>query len=266
MKLSDTIRYLNHPNEQLVLIAKEKLKDFFNTADLDLENNNQKRLLRKLKKMDCLVARELLYFYEETRKKTLVFEDELLNYIHHSRIKEKDFYEAKCFYQKVSPLIAHVPRILDCCAGQGLAGIIFALEGKADEVTLVDIKRNSHYSGLLKYVQSLFPIKVDYQLKDINKEPMPSADLIISIHACNDLTDKTISAALKQQVPFAVMPCCYSKSDQIENEILDYFPEKATAIDIARITYAQSQGYQVQVRRINNTITDKNRIIIGVPR
>ncbi len=74
--------------------------------------------------MDNLLARRVLYFYESARNKPLRFEEELQQYVASSRIEENEFYEVKQFFQKVSPLFSEVETVVDCCSGNGLAGLL----------------------------------------------------------------------------------------------------------------------------------------------
>lgn len=266
MNLSDVIRNLNHPNQQISLKAKEKVKSFFSTTDIDAPSRDQKELLRKLKRMDCLAARELLDFYEEVKNPKLIFENELLTYVRSSRIQEKDFYEAKLFFQRVFPFFDNTKKLVDCCAGQGLVGIIFALEGKADEVVLVDNQQNNNYQGLLNYAQELTAIKVKYQIGDINVQELPSADLIISVHGCGNLTDKIMDEAIRQSTSFAVMPCCYSENIHLSLSREVDFVRTPDVIDALRLKHALDHNYEAKVRHINPKITPMNRILMGWPR
>jgi len=256
--------YLNHPNTSKRERSIRSLKKFLQTEDLDTAE--VQRVIKRINRIDSPSAKEVLCLYEELRNKRLSFEDELLGYVNKSRIKDKEFFEAKAFYQKVSPFFGILNMIVDNCAGNGLNGIIWALEGKTQKVLLLDREINPYFQGLIQYVSTLKDINVEYQTADIKEAGLPEADLITSIHACGTLTDRVIEQAIEQGSPFAVMPCCQSQSVHLNDEILKYFENKRDFIDITRVQNAQNNNYNIILRNVDPKITDKNRIIVGFPR
>ncbi len=106
---------------------------------------------------------------------------------------------------------------------------------------------------------------VQYLVLDIEKERIPEGDMLTAVHAYGSLTDTVIQEGLRRKIPFAVMPCCYKDSVYLPQGSLPYFQNKREAIDAARVTAIQEEGYQVVVRAIDRKVTPMNRIIIGVP-
>ena len=258
--------YLNHPDEKLRGNAVQELKKYLQEQDLDLKHNGLEKLLNRVNNIDCPEARLVISFYEELKNRPLKFEKELLGYIQQSRIKEKEFYETKWFYQKVSQFFENVDILIDCYAGNGLNGVIWALEGKADKVIFLDQAINPYFGELFNFSQTIADIDIKYKETNVINEGIPKGDLITSIHACGVLTDKLIEESIKQKSPFAVMPCCHSYSTHIEKEQLIYFENKTDAIDVARVMHIENNNYKVHLRNIDQKITDKNRIIIGIPK
>ncbi len=263
MKLSSLIRDLSSPVPEVHTRAREALENFFLETDVDLPDKNVRYLVRKLQLMDNPRARRVLTVYEKVRNKPLRFEEELQQYVASSRIEEKEFYEAKQFFQKVSPLFPDVETVVDCCSGNGLAGLLWGLEGKAKRVVLVDIERNSNFSPLLQWIHEHLEFPLQYIILDIEKERIPKGDILMAVHACGSLTDRIIEEGISQRVPLAVMPCCYKESTYLPQSSLPYFQNKRDAIDAARVMAVRSQGYEVVLRNIDPKVTPMNRIIVG---
>ena len=265
MKLYQKVRDLSSPDQNSRTAAEHILQEYFSQHDLDVADRNQRYLLRKLRAMDNVAARRLLHFYDELKRKPLGVEEELRSYLKTSRIEEKEFYEAKYFFQKVSPLVANVHTIVDCCSGNGLAGLVWGLEGEARTVILVDKEKNSDFPPLMSWVNSQMDLSVQYHVLNLEQENIPEGDMLSAVHACGSLTDRIIQEGLRRRIPFAVMPCCYKDSMHLPEGSLSYFQNKRDAIDAARIMAIQEQGYQVIIRSIDPTVTPMNRIIIGLP-
>lgn len=271
MNLFSLLKELSHPSLQKRNAAEEALRKYITESDFYLNTRKQKAFLRKLVQIDSPSARKI--YEAHNQKSKLDYEEELLSYVRESRIEQKEFYEAKEFYLAVNNCFGEVNIVVDCCAGNGLGGIIFALEGKARRVILIDKKENSNYQKLVDYTRSVIspiisstrPLNLDYYTLDIRKQTIPQGDLNISIHPCNTLTDEIIDQSIANNVPFALMPCCHSDCRYMGDNILEYFENKNDAIDLLRVKYVLEKKYKVRLRNIDSKITLKNRIIIGIP-
>ena len=109
-----------------------------------------------------------------------------------------------------------------------------------------------------------------YTTKGIEEynQKIQGKSLITSIHGCGELTDKVIEKGLTENIPFAVMPCCYNyhENNIFDQKVLKYINEKKAFIDGARAYHIQESGFNVILREIDPEITGMNLIIIGLPK
>ncbi len=91
-----------------------------------------------------------------------------------------------------------------------------------------------------------------------------SSDLIVSSHACGSLTDFVLDRALDVRARVAVLPCCHDATTSDAGPITGWV-DPALAIDLLRAMRLQEHGYQVRTQTIPETITPKNRLLIGEP-
>ncbi len=210
------------------------------------------RAVRKLRRMDCDGARAVLSRYREAWGAPDL----------DLPLDEKEIFEAYAFFRLSLPYLDGVGSVVDCCAGNGLSGLLWALDGK--RVTLVDKVENGNYKKLYAHLSGKTRLDAEYVLADI-REQMPQADAYISMHACGTLTDAVLEAAILARKPFAVVPCCHDHYSRLSDDLLSAFADKADAIDALRIAHAQDQGYRAVVRQLPAYITGKNRVLIGLP-
>ena len=90
------------------------------------------------------------------------------------------------------------------------------------------------------------------------------ADLIVSSHACGSLTDFVLDRALAVRSRVAVLPCCHDATTSDAGPITGWV-DPALAIDLLRAVRLQKHGYTVKTHTIPETITPKNRLLIGEP-
>jgi len=176
-------------------------------------------------------------------------------------LNTKEIFEAYAFNTIVSTYLTEYKHIVECCAGNGLAGLLFADKGK--KVTHIDIKKNNQYDHVRSALNKNNLIDSTYIQQSIYNF-IPQGDAYISIHACGELTDKIIEHAIAMRKPFAVVPCCHSSSMHLSEDILKHFLHKDEAIDALRIYYAQSREYTMIVKSMPTYITKKNKILIGI--
>jgi len=90
-------------------------------------------------------------------------------------------------------------------------------------------------------------------------------DVVVSSHACGDLTDRVLSRAVAARARVAVLPCCHDDAT-CEVGRLAGWVEKSLAIDLLRAVRLEQHGYRVWTRTIRSDITPKNRLLLGAPR
>lgn len=92
-----------------------------------------------------------------------------------------------------------------------------------------------------------------------------STDVVVSSHACGDLTDQVLERAVVARARVAVLPCCHDLARSDAGDLTGWV-EGPLAIDIMRAVELTRQGYRVWTQTIPATITPKNRLLLGTPR
>lgn len=90
-------------------------------------------------------------------------------------------------------------------------------------------------------------------------------DLVVSVHACGNLTDLVIEQAIAVGARLAVLPCCHNLSSA-NNEVLQGWMDIALAMDVARATRCQQNHYRVFTQTISAEITPRNRLLLAEPK
>jgi hypothetical protein len=266
--------YINSSNKDLAEDAFSVIMDYLNKPFTDLNSRKARKILRRIKKIGGPYAQQIIKVASQSVTDKSI-DDKIRYAVEKAHVAEKEFHEAREFYKKTKPIFFDyfqlgkgnkLDYVVDFCSGNGLNGLYWLLQEAAEKVIFADITDNSHFRELRHW---LWPDRqrYEYSCTGIDNCQIPEGKTIITaIHACGDLTDKTISLAVKNSLPFAVMPCCYDlkQNSPIDENILEYFSVEEDCIDIARIMKIQHSGYQPMVREIPIQITDKNRIIIGL--
>ena len=87
-------------------------------------------------------------------------------------------------------------------------------------------------------------------------------DIVVSAHACGSLTDLIIDKAMEKNARVAVLPCCHNAKTSTTSG-LDGWMDKSLAIDTARAIKLNLKGYQIVTGKIPESITPKNRLLMG---
>jgi len=280
MKLENPITLLKHLNSSDPGLREQtyaKLIIYLNSIDPDVDPRF-KQFLGKLSGYDNSQARILLEHALKVQEGPEIHnENAIREYIKASRIKEKEMDESCAFYKKIVPVIAQdLDYIIDVCSGNGLNSLLWLAQGATKHAYMIDKRENSYFEGLKQEFIRLdhsIENRTEFIEKDIFKgRPLDQAPhgngMMVSVHACGTLTDRVMEISMQYHLPFAVMPCCHSdKNDYpyIMTEILPYF-RSDDAIDVMRILHLQNNGYEIILRRIDPKITDKNLIMMGLPK
>ena len=93
---------------------------------------------------------------------------------------------------------------------------------------------------------------------------MTPDDIAVSVHACGQLTDSIIEAAVSAGARLAVLPCCHdTKVGDLGG--LDGWVDGPLAIDVTGTARLRARGYCVITRTIPEEITPKNRLLMAHP-
>lgn len=159
-------------------------------------------------------------------------------------------------------------RIVDLACGHGLlAHILLLLDNTSPEAFAVDAdipKNVPHLSAELCKTWPRLNHRIHYQEQDITSVPLLSTDLVVSVHACGALTDLVLEQAVSARARVAVLPCCHDL-ERCDTGGLEGWMEGPLAIDATRAARLRNANYKVFTRMIPESITPKNRLLMGQP-
>ena len=89
-------------------------------------------------------------------------------------------------------------------------------------------------------------------------------DLVVSSHACGDLTDDVLERASAARARVAVLPCCHDLAACDSGELAGWVAGDL-AIDLVRAFRLRQQGYRIWTQAIPPDITPMNRLLLGAP-
>ncbi|KAL7514374.1 hypothetical protein ACHAXN_011555 [Cyclotella atomus] len=174
--------------------------------------------------------------------------------------------------------------IYDLCSGHGLTGMMFVAcnppRGNYRQLVravLVDQSKPQSHNVLREIISEVCPwVTADtIQFESCSLEDFKSktndmegnASIVISTHACGSLTDTVLSYAVdKHASAVAVMPCCYTGTDQGTPYGLRRMLGVSLSADVRRSFYLQDHEYHGDFATIPKAITPMNRIIVGEKR
>jgi hypothetical protein len=100
------------------------------------------------------------------------------------------------------------------------------------------------------------------RIEDIALGP---TDLVVSVHACGNLSDVVLGRAAAARARVAILPCCHDL-DVNDDAGLTGWVDGPLAVDVARALRLEQHGYRIRTQLISADITPKNRLLIGEPR
>jgi len=157
-------------------------------------------------------------------------------------------------------------RVVDLACGHGLlAHILLLLDDTSPDAFAVDsdIPKNAPLlSGELCKTWPRLNDRISYLEQDIASVPLLSTDLVVSVHACGSLTDRVLDLAMSARARVAVLPCCHDL-ERCDTGGLEGWMDGPLAVDATRAARLRAAGYQVLTRIIPETITPKNRLLMG---
>ena len=159
-------------------------------------------------------------------------------------------------------------RVVDLACGHGLlAHIMLLLDDSSKEALAVDLDFNDNTRRLSQILIDRWPRlknRIHYTRSRVEDMELSRDDLVVSVHACGQLTDTIIDRAADVGAKLAVLPCCH---DIGLGDLggLGGWVAGPLAIDVTRAARLRAKGYTVITRTIPAEITPKNRLLIGHP-
>jgi hypothetical protein len=184
------------------------------------------------------------------------------------RLPRKELYEAWEVGRRVRRW-CRGGRVVDVAGGHGLlAHVMLLLDDSSPDALVVDPDPPASSGPLHAALVAEWPRlrgRVTFVVEDVGRVTLAATDLVVSSHACGELTDRIIEAGSAAGARVAVLPCCH---DLARNDAgpLGGWLDGPMAIDTMRAVRLDSRGYHVRTQTIPKAITPKNRLLIGTPR
>jgi len=182
-------------------------------------------------------------------------------------LPRKELYEAWETARRVRRLFRG-GRIVDLAAGHGLlAQLMLILDDTSPCAVAVDAVVPPSAATLHERLVERWPRlagRVTFVARPVDVVEILPGDIVVSVHACGELTDVVLQRATSARARVAVLPCCHDVK-VCDAGALSGWMEDALAIDVVRARRLVQQGYRIWTQRIPEDITPKNRLLIGAP-
>lgn len=159
-------------------------------------------------------------------------------------------------------------RVIDIAGGHGLlACTMLLLDDSSPGAVVVDPDPPASAQKLAQVVAAEWPRlagRIDWH-PGVESVAVRAGDVVVSCHACGALSDRVLDIALAVRTSVAVLPCCHERQS-CDAGALEGWLDFAPAVDVVRALRLEREGYRVWTQIIPQTITPKNRLLIGVPR
>jgi methyltransferase family protein len=189
---------------------------------------------------------------------------------HAGVLPRKELYEAWEMARRVRRLFRG-GRVIDLGAGHGLlAQIMLLLDDSSPSALVVDTSLPPSSARLHEVLVEAWPRlagRVEFvtaALDDADTVTIVGSDVVVSSHACGELTDRVLARAVAARARVAVLPCCHDLRTCDSGDLAGWL-DGPMAIDVMRAVHLRQQGYRVWTLAIPEAITPKNRLLLGAP-
>ena len=159
-------------------------------------------------------------------------------------------------------------RVVDLGGGHGLlAQIMLLLDDSSPCALVVDRQFPASSAKVHDVLVDVWPRlegRVSFVDASVAEFRLLPTDLVVSCHACGQLTDQVLIQAVEARTRLAVVPCCHDLLDG-DTGHLDGWVAGDLAIDIMRARDLIRRGYRIWTQTIPADITPKNRVLLGAP-
>jgi len=182
-------------------------------------------------------------------------------------LPRKEFFEAWETVKRVRRQMRG-GRVLELAAGHGLvAAMMLILDDSSETATCVDVERPVSQQRVLDVLVQRWPRlegRVRYVESRIEEIDVPADSLLVSVHACGELTDQVLELAIASRSRVAVLPCCHDLK-RCDTGSLKGWMDGPLAVDATRVCRLRQAGYRVLTTRIPDDVTPKNRLLMAWP-
>ena len=159
-------------------------------------------------------------------------------------------------------------RIVDLACGHGLtAALLLLLDDTSAEALAVDKMLPASAGKLHEVLVQSWPRlagRITFEERPLAEIQLSARDLVVSVHACGELTDLVLDRASDAGARIAVLPCCHNL-DKSDKGSLEGWVDGPMAVDITRANRLQEKGYRIYTQTIPSEITPKNRLLLAEP-
>jgi hypothetical protein len=184
---------------------------------------------------------------------------------HAGCLPRKELYEAWEMARRVRRLFRG-GRVVDLGGGHGLlAQAMLLLDDSSPSALVVDKTLPPSSTKLHAALVQAWPRltgRVEFVASALENVEILPTDVVVSSHACGELTDRVLDRAAAARARVAVLPCCHNLSTCDAGELSGWV-EDPIAIDVVRALRLKQQGYRIWTQTIPATITPKNRLLLG---
>jgi hypothetical protein len=160
-------------------------------------------------------------------------------------------------------------RIVDIGAGHGLlAHALLLLDDSSPSALVTDVSLPASSAKVHEVLVKTWPRlsgRIVFVRAALDEIELCGTDLVVSSHACGDLTDRVLERAAAVRARVAVLPCCHDFSTCDAGELSGWLG-RPLAVDVMRAVRLEQQGYRTWTQTIPAEITPKNRLLVGAPR
>lgn len=158
-------------------------------------------------------------------------------------------------------------RVVDLACGHGLLAHILLILDNGSHALAIDAQIPGNARALSQSLVETWPRlenRIHYRQMRIQEVEIYPGDLVVSAHACGRLTDLVIDKAVEARARVAVLPCCHNLKTNSTGNLANWM-DGSLAIDTVRATGLAAKGYAITTQKIPDTITPKNRLLMGHP-
>jgi hypothetical protein len=186
---------------------------------------------------------------------------------HAGCLPRKELYEAWEMGRRVRRRLRG-GRIVDLGGGHGLlAQVLLLLDDSSPSAIVVDkmlpVSSAAVHEALLRTWPRLTG-RVAFAARPMDDVPLEADDVVVSSHACGLLTDRVLDLSIAARARVAVLPCCHDVAKGVTGDVTGWI-DPALAIDVMRARRLAESGYRIWTQTIPDSITPKNRLLIGSP-